>query len=253
MTTWNASLYDDKHAYVFGYGREVIDMLDPKPGERILDLGCGTGHLTHEIAERGARVVGVDSSPEMIAQARATYPALDFRVADARTMQFDRPFEAVFSNAALHWVHEADQAVARIAGALTPGGRFVSEFGGKGNVAAIQAGIRHALAALGIDESAVFPIWYFPGIAEYSQVLENNGLEVQWAAMIPREILLEDADTGLRGWLRMFTGKIMQVIPPEQLETFFDLVESHCRVQLFRDGSWRADYRRIRVIARKAG
>ena len=207
MTAWDATLYDDKHAYVYGYGREVVDMLDPKPGERILDLGCGTGHLTHEIATRGAEVFGVDSSAEMIAQARAKYPALTFELANACTMKFDVPFDAVFPNAALHWIHEAEQAVARIAAALKPGGRFVAEFGGKGNVAAIQAGIRHALLTMGIDEASVFPIWYFPGIAEYSQLLENNGLETQWAAMIPREVLLEDPETGLRDWICMFAGK----------------------------------------------
>jgi trans-aconitate methyltransferase len=253
MTAWNAILYDDKHAYVYGYGREVVDMLDPKPGERILDLGCGTGHLTHEIAARGAAVIGVDSSPEMIAQARAQFPAINFQLVDARTMQFDEPFDAVFSNATLHWIHEAEQVVRCIAEALKPGGRFVAEFGGKGNVAAIQAGIRHGLLTLGIDEATVFPIWYFPGIAEYSQLLENNGLEAQWAAMIPREVRLEDPETGLRDWIRMFAEKALQAVPNEYVEQFYALVETNCRVQLYRDGAWHADYRRIRVMARKAG
>ncbi len=253
MSAWNPNLYDSKHAYVFGYGREVVDLLDPKPGERILDLGCGTGHLTHEIFECGVDVMGVDASPEMIAQARSTYPKLSFEIADARTMQFDLPFDAVFSNAALHWVHEADQAVARISGALVPGGRFVAEFGGRGNVTVILAGIRAALAELGVPEEAVFPIWYFPGIADYAQLLESNGLETQWAAMIPREVVLDDPVTGLRDWVRMFAGKATQAIPSEQLELFYSRVESHCRVQLYRDGLWHADYRRIRVIARKLG
>ena len=252
MSAWDASLYDGKHAYVYGYGREVVDMLDPKPGERVLDLGCGTGHLTQEIAARGAQVVGVDSSPEMIAQAIAEYPALDFRMADARTMQFDAPFDAVFSNAALHWVHEANQAAARIAAALKPGGRFVAEFGGKGNVSAIQEGIRHALSSVGIDPSGIFPIWYFPSIAEYTQILESNGFEVLWAAMVPRDVVLDDPDAGLRDWIRMFAGKALQVVPEQKVKDFLTAAETYCRVQLYRDGAWHADYRRIRVVARKA-
>ncbi|NUM54415.1 MAG: methyltransferase domain-containing protein [Candidatus Hydrogenedentes bacterium] len=253
MSAWNATLYDTKHAYVFGYGREVVDTLDPKPGERILDLGCGTGHLTHEIASRGAKVVGMDNSAEMIAQARAKYPALDFRIADARVMQFDEPFDAVFSNAALHWIHEAGDVVRSIAAALEPGGRFVAEFGGEGNVAIIQAGIRKALDTLGIDSFGIFPIWYFPGIAEYSQLLDANGLEVLWAAMIPRDVQLDDPETGLRDWIRMFAGNVLQVIPEQNVKEFLAHAETYCRVQLYRDGAWHADYRRIRVIARKRG
>lgn len=250
---WNPTLYDGKHAYVFGFGREVVDILEPGPGERILDLGCGTGHLTQEIAARGAAVVGVDHSPAMIAQARAAYPALDFRVADARTMQFDTRFDAVFSNAALHWVHEADQAAARIAAALRPGGRFVAEFGGRGNVAVIQEGIRRGLAAVGVDAGGIFPIWYFPGIAEYSQLLENNGLEVTWAAIIPRDVVLDDPELGLRDWLRMFAGKALQAVPEKRVKDFYAAAEAYCTVQLFRDGAWYADYRRIRVVARRVG
>lgn len=253
MTKWDASLYDDKHAYVFAYGREVVDMLDPKPAERILDLGCGTGHLTNEIAGRGARVVGVDSSREMIAQARAQYPALEFHVADARTMKFETPFDAVFSNAALHWIHEAGEVIARIAEALRPGGRFVAEFGGKGNVVLIQDGIRHALRAVGIDPSAVFPIWYFPSIAEYSKLLDEKGLEVLWAALIPRDVVLDDPVTGLRDWVRMFAGNALEVVPAQRIEEFYGVLETRCRVQLYRDHAWHADYRRIRVIARKVG
>ena len=253
MTAWNPALYDDKHAYVFGYGREVVDMLDPKPGERILDIGCGTGHLTQEIAARGAEVVGVDASPEMIAQASAQFPGLDFRIVDARTMRFEQPFNAVFSNAALHWICEADQVVARIADALTPGGRFVAEFGGKGNVAVIQEGIRHALDAIGTDYSGVFPIWYFPDIAEYSQLLDIKGLDVLWAAMITRDVVLDDPESGLRDWLQMFAGKALQVVPEQKVKDFYAHAETYCRVQLYRDGRWHADYRRIRVVARKAG
>ena len=253
MSTWDPALYDSKHAYVFGYGEQVVDMLAPQPGERILDLGCGTGHLTARIAESGATVHGVDASAEMIETAKQQYAGILFEVADARTMEFAEPFDAVFSNAALHWIHEADRVVRRIAVALRDGGRFVAEFGGKGNVGAIETGIRHGLEVVGVSPASVFPIWYFPSIGEYTQLLERKGLTVEYAALFPRTITLDDPEAGLRDWLRMFAGKAIQAVPAEQLAPFFAAVESKTRVQLHHEGAWHADYRRIRVIARKPG
>src|SRR5215472_6372145 len=131
---WNSALYDEKHSFVWKLAAGVLELLEPKPGERILDLGCGTGHLTEKIAEAGARVVGVDRSPEMIRQAEEKYPALRFEVMDARELTLDGPFDAVFSNATLHWIKEPERVISGIAKILKPGGRFVAEFGGKGNV-----------------------------------------------------------------------------------------------------------------------
>src|SRR5471030_3268425 len=126
---WNAELYDDKHAFVFQYGESVLELLDVKPGERILDLGCGTGHLTKKIQEEGAEVVGIDASPEMIAQAKENYPELDFIVANGADFSFDEPFDAVFTNATLHWIHDADCVIKSVDKGLKPDGRFVGEFG----------------------------------------------------------------------------------------------------------------------------
>src|SRR5258707_4644091 len=136
-TDWNVSLYDQKHAFVFEYGKGVISLLEPKAGETILDLGCGTGHLAKSIADAGARVVGMDSSASMVEAAQTAYPDIEFLVADARNFSFPTRFDAVFSNATLHWVPEAESVVQCIARALKPGGRFVTEFGGKGNEAQI--------------------------------------------------------------------------------------------------------------------
>src|SRR5690242_11899204 len=131
---WDSALYDDRHSFVWKGGAELIDLLNPTSGQRILDLGCGTGHLTAQIAKRGARVTGLDSSPSMIAQARQNYPRLKFVLSDARSLEFREEFEAVFSNAVLHWILDAEAVVAGVARALTPGGRFVLEFGGKKNI-----------------------------------------------------------------------------------------------------------------------
>ena len=126
---WDSTLYDAKHSFVWKHGASLLELLAPKPGERILDLGCGTGHLTAEIAKAGALVVGLDSSPTMIETARSAYPQLTFVEADARNFTLDAPCDAVFSNAALHWIHDADAVARSVHQALKPGGRFVAELG----------------------------------------------------------------------------------------------------------------------------
>src|ERR1700758_742036 len=120
---WDSALYEDRHSFVWKKAGDLVELLDPKPAERILDLGCGTGHLTAKIAATGAEVTGLDSSTSMIAQARQNFPALKFALADARDFQFDEPFDAVFSNAALHWVHDAEAVIRCVAAALRSGGR----------------------------------------------------------------------------------------------------------------------------------
>ena len=135
---WDANLYDKSHSFVNQMAGGVLELLNAKPGERILDLGCGTGPLTQKIADSGASVVGVDASPSMIAKARETYPSLHFEVMDALAMSFAKPFDAIFSNAALHWVKPPEVAIAKMFDAIKPGGRLVLEMGGKGNVATIQ-------------------------------------------------------------------------------------------------------------------
>jgi len=181
---WNPKLYDDRHAFVWRHGAALIDLLAPRPGDVVLDLGCGTGHLTAKIAEAGATVLGVDSSAEMIAEARRAYPALAFEVGDARHLTFDGSFDAVFSNAVLHWVTEPDLAVAGIARALKPGGRFVAEFGGRGNVRAIMTALHSAAEEVGGE--AVESPWYYPSVGEYTAVLERHGLEVTFAPLFDR-------------------------------------------------------------------
>src|SRR5262249_35286620 len=138
---WDPALYEDKHAFVWRHGASLVELLAPQPGEHVLDLGCGTGHLTAAIAKAGACVVGIDQSPEMIAQARKHYPNLRFESGDARRLAFAEEFDALFSNAVLHWISEAELVVQSVARALKPGGRFVAEFGGKGNVRAIITGL----------------------------------------------------------------------------------------------------------------
>jgi trans-aconitate methyltransferase len=163
---WNAELYDDKHAFVFQYGESVLDLLDVKPGERILDLGCGTGHLTRNIQESGADVVGIDASPEMIAQAKEKNPDVNFSVANGIDFHFDEPFDAVFSNATLHWIHEQDSLIQCVYNSLKPGGRFVAEFGGKGNMEKLIAAMQQVLKQHDYARLAQIKPWYFPSLGD---------------------------------------------------------------------------------------
>ncbi|MGB2665548.1 MAG: methyltransferase domain-containing protein [Candidatus Acidiferrum sp.] len=249
-SNWNAELYDDKHSFVWKMAAGLVDLLETKPGERILDLGCGTGHLTEQIADRGAKVVGVDKSPEMIQQARAKFPSLQFEVMDAREIVFAEPFDAVFSNATLHWIKEPERAVAGIAKALRSEGRFVAEFGGKGNVAGLLAATERAWHKLGPPGPAPSP-WYYPSVGEYSTLLEKHSLEVTLANLFDRPTALEDGARGLHNWLEMFGGSFLDELPAGQREAALMAIEREARPTLFHDDHWVMDYRRLRVVARK--
>jgi trans-aconitate 2-methyltransferase len=305
---WNAAEYDAKHAFVYEKAKGLVELLAPKAGERILDLGCGTGALTAEIAARGAEVLGVDRSKEMIAQARKKFPALRFEVLDARelrstalslprhqihglakksgsraaALQTDRlndarfsmdkrdegdgrdaestkgkddgtepGFDAVFSNAVLHWIPEADEVIAGVARVLKHGGRFVAEFGGKGNIQRLVAGFHRALAALDIRPPAEVGPWFYPSVAEYAGMLERHGLEVREASLFDRPTVLEKGERGLEDWIRMFRRTFVEKMGEENAARWIREVERQCRDELFRDGSWVLDYRRLRIAAWK--
>ena len=227
---WNATRYDEFCSFVTNYGAALLTLLDPKPGERILDLGCGTGHLTNDIAKSGATVVGVDSSPEMIAKAQAAYPGIQFVVADGTSFRSDEVFDAVFSNAALHWMKPPEAVVETIAAALKSGGRFVAEFGGKGNVRSVT------------DVLGSHP-WYYPSIAEYASLLERHGIDVETAALFPRPTAIE-GESALRDWFKMFYAAPLN-------DGRFEEIERALRPKLYRDGTWYMDYVRLRITARK--
>jgi SAM-dependent methyltransferase len=245
-TEWDAALYDDKHSFVWKRGAALTELLAPRAGERVLDLGCGTGHLTAQIAEAGAEVIGLDSSPEMIDEARRLYPGLPFEVGDARDFRFDEPFDAVFSNAVLHWVKPPEEAIACVRRALKRGGRFVAEFGGRGNVAAIVSALDAVSRAIGLG--AWEHPWYFPSIGDYATLLEREGLEVSHAFLFDRPTPLEGED-GLRHWAEMFARDLLGRVPLDDRERFFRTFEGAARPTLHRDATWFADYRRLRVAA----
>ena len=244
----NAGLYEARHSFVWNYGADMLPLLAPSPGERILDLGCGPGQLTAKIAEAGAQVVGIDASPEMIGQARQNYPQLTFKLADATRFAFEgEPFDAVFSNAVLHWVLDAEAAVRNIAAALKPGGRFVAEFGGKRNVGAL---LRAAEVVLERHGLAYRNPWYFPSIGEYALLLERHGFEVSAAWHFDRMTPLDEGDDAMRDWIATFGGGVLAPAPKADRSALTREMEEILRPELFRDGRWYMDYVRIRVQAK---
>ncbi len=248
---WDTSLYEDKHAFVWQYGEDLLQLLNPQPGESILDLGCGTGQLTEKIAQAGAEVMGVDHASEMIEKARENYPHIRFDVADARNFQVDKPLDAVFSNAVLHWVKEADSAIASIHKSLKPGGRFVAEFGGKGNVLAIATALYSALESIGIPQAQVENPWYYPSIGEYASLLEHQGFDVIYAILFPRPTPLAEGEVGMANWIKMFASPFLAGLSLEQQIQIIPVVEEYLKPTLYQQGTWTADYRRIRIVAIK--
>lgn len=247
---WDAALYDDKHSFVWKLAAGLLELLDAKAGERILDLGCGTGHLTAKIAEAGAQVVGVDRSPEMIRMAKEKYPALRFEVMDAHEIGLDGIFDAVFSNATLHWIKEPGRVIAGIRESLRPGGRFVAEFGGKGNTGELLKAVRRAWANLKLAGPAPHP-WYYPSLAEFVGLLEQHGFEATHATLFDRPTPLDDGERGLRNWLKMFGSAFVEGLPEATRERLLVEIERELRPRLFRDAHWVMDYRRLRVAAKR--
>ena len=252
--SWDVARYQGQHSFVWEYGASLLDLVDLKPGERLLDVGCGSGERTQALAERQplAHCFGLDADPAMIRTAKEQYSSsgllVSFYQGDVRCdiPMEDGPYDVVFSNAALHWVPQAEQAVASISQALKPGGRLIVEFGGKGNVDKIVTATNRALQ---LDPP--HNPWYFPSIAQYTTLLEKHGIEVTSAALFDRPTPLEQGDQGLRNWILMFGNAFFQDMPQERKEQLLAAIEDDLRSDLFDGTKWVADYRRIRIVGKK--
>jgi len=247
---WNVSLYNEKHGFVYQYGSQLIDLLNPKEGELILDLGCGSGQLTSKISE-SASVIGIDSSEEMIKASQDLFPEIDFYQMNADSFSFDQSFDAIFSNAVLHWVKDQKTTTTNMFNHLNTGGRLVVEFGGYGNVATIVDALRWSLKNHGFDENAALERWYFPSISEYTSLLEDAGFEVSLAQLYDRPTLLESKNEGIKDWIEMFGTHFFKGIDTKDKAAILTEVQDKVRSTCFKDGQWHADYRRIRIMAVK--
>ena len=242
--TWSAASYGEHARFVSDLAGGVMDWLEARSGERILDLGCGDGVLTAELAAKGASMVGVDASEDFVRASRAR--GLDVRLMDGEALTFDNEFDAVFSNAALHWMTRPERVIAGVAKALKPKGRFVAEFGGHGNVAAITTALQAVAMRHGKDARLAHP-WFFPSIETYRALLEAQGFAVARIALIPRPTPLK---TGMGAWLKLFNSPFFR-----QFEDFDAAVQEAEELLKFAlcdaQGNWTADYVRLRVEARK--
>ncbi len=244
---WNPELYEARHSFVWQLGQGLLELLQPAKEEHILDVGCGTGQLTYKIAESGAQVTGIDSSPDMIGQARQNYPAIKFVLGDAAAMQFAAEFDAIFSNAALHWMLNPAAVANAMFCALKPGGRLVAEMGGKGNIAHIEEALALILSGWGQAPPSKN---YFPSVGQYSAILEAAGFEVRIAQLFDRPTLLE-GEQGMTNWLLQFRGYSFEALNAGDREKALAEVVEHLRPALYRDNHWYADYRRLRITASK--
>ncbi len=241
---WDPEGYLRNAGFVAALGEPVLALLAPRRGERVLDLGCGEGLLAARMAAAGIDVVAVDASAAMVEAARRRGIAAELM--DARELSFDAEFDAVFSNAVLHWVRPPEAAIAGVRRALKPGGRFVGEFGGHGNVAAILVALLAVLSRRAINAAAHRP-WYFPTAREYRGRLERASFAVEYIELIPRPVVLP---TGIEGWLETFAGPMLALAGGEQKAARAEVVELLRPALCDRDGNWTADYVRLRFCAR---
>jgi len=244
-SSWDARLYGETSRYVSDLGAPLVELLAPRPGERILDLGCGDGALTEKIVASGADVLGVDASEAMVREARAR--GLKAEAVGAYELDFESEFDGVFSNAAMHWMKRPDEVIQRVKRALRPGGRFVAEFGGGGNVDAVSGALRKALAARGVDYDTLDP-WYFPSLSEYRNRLESQGFGVDHIELFDRPTPIPG---DLAEWLGNFGNTFLDGVSEGERLAVVDEVTEAVRPKLCDDeGRWSIDYVRLRFAAR---
>lgn len=245
---WDSALYNNNHDFVANYGKALLDYLPRERVNTILDLGCGTGVLTKELAEKCTEVIAVDSSDEMIKQCKQAYPDLHFQVMDACQLIWNEYFDIVFSNAVLHWVQDQNLLLSNIHKVLKPHGTFICEFGGFGNIAKIQNAFSSVIRQYTIEYINPF---YFPTTNEYEQKLISHGFSVKEIFDFDRPTPLEDGAQGLYNWVKQFFAREFSPFTPLQQERIIKEMEELLSQDLWDGNKWNADYRRIRVIACK--
>ena len=240
-TQWDPVGYNQNARFVSDLGEPVLQLLNPKAGETVLDLGCGDGELTLKLIDAGCHVIAIDSSPAMVESSLAK--GINARVMDGQHLEFEGVFDAVFSNAALHWMTQPREVIAGVKRALKPAGRFVAEMGGQGNVVSVLAALKKARQRRGL--APVNP-WYFPSVEEYRQLLEEAGFHLPVIQLIPRPTVLPGE---LRGWLETFAGSFLSTERAGREEMIAEVTEDLASTLCDDSGKWTVDYVRLRFVA----
>ncbi|MCM1498335.1 MAG: class I SAM-dependent methyltransferase [Clostridium sp.] len=243
---WNSTLYDKKHDFVAEYGKGLLEFVPRNDGQAILDLGCGTGVLTVQLAELCNKIVGVDSSRSMIDKAKEQFSSIEFMVCDALALPFENEFDVVFSNAVFHWISDHDALLKSIHKVLKPQGLLVCEFGASGNIAAIENAFTRACHALGYHYE---PKFNFPAAEDFGKLLEWNGFVIDRIYDYDRPTVLKDGEQGLANWMKQFYASELSAMPENVQAAVCRKVEKLSRATLWNGEEWVADYRRLRVIA----
>ena len=245
---WNSSLYDNKHDFVAEYGRGLLEFIPKNNEQTILDLGCGTGTLTAQLADLCSKVVGVDSSQNMIDKAKKQFENIEFSICDALTLPFDEEFDVVFSNAVFHWINDHNALLKNIHKALKPQGLLVCEFGANGNIATIENAFIKVCERLGYSYK---PKFNFPTVDIFGGMLEKNGFIIDRIYDFDRPTVFKDGEQGLSNFLKQFFASELREIPEHIQSLIIDEVAAITRETLWNGEAWVADYRRLRAVAHK--
>lgn len=247
-TDWNAEIYDLQHRFVSVYGQDLMNWLPITAGYSVVDLGCGTGHLSQIMENMGAKVIGIDASKQMIAMAEQNYPNIQFEVQDATEFTLTEPVDAVFSNATLHWIHNQDGVLHAVHQNLKPKGYFVFEMGAKDNVILIREAIQKVFLAENLEFEDNY--WYFPSLNEYAALLDKYGFEIKQAALFERPTQLI-GEQGMKNWLDQFAHFYFEDYPLAKKNELINKISDELAPVLYHDGQWTADYKRLRIQAIK--
>ncbi len=242
---WNSNIYHKNARFVTDYGNSLIEWLNPKENECILDLGCGDGVLTKKIMEYGCEVLGIDGSESFVVSARKI--GVNAIQGDAQKMNFKNKFDAVFSNAALHWMLDADAVMRNVSNSLKKGGRFVAETGGSGNIQNIESTVYDILQKYNLK---VKKCWFFPSKVEKIKLLEKYGMKVKRIISFSRPTPLP---TGIKGWLETFSKPLFVDISSELHKKIIEDAVKELEKTLKRNDKNEilADYVRLRFEAYK--
>lgn len=243
---WNSTLYDKKHDFVAEYGKGLLEFVPQNDEQSILDLGCGTGTLTAQLADLCVRIVGVDASQDMVDKAKEGFGDIEFKVCDALDLPFENEFDVVFSNAVFHWISDHDALLKNIHKSLKPQGVLVCEFGASGNIAAIENAFAKACNSLGYCYKAKFN---FPTAEDFGKLLRKNGFVIDRVYEYDRPTVLKDGEQGLVNWMKQFFAFELQMMLEHVQTMVFEKVERLTRDTLWNGVEWVADYRRLRAIA----